>query len=106
MKNLFRLVVAAAAVFPYHYAGAAFTSALQIVGLDVGDTNALFIKLSANTECGTSIAYISSTEPYYRDVLALASAAYAMGQPVQIWVGSCNSANRAQIRRLVVGSVW
>jgi hypothetical protein len=108
MKKLLRtIVVGIAAVLSCSYAaGTGFTPPLQIVGLDVGNTEALIIKFGANTECGTSLAYVPAAQPYYKDVLALASSAYITGQAVQVWVAACNWDNKAQVVRLVVGSVW
>lgn len=106
MKTAIRVLVMLAASLSCQLACAAgLTGPLQILGMDVGDTSALYLRLSGNTECGDSLAYVSANQPYYKDVLALAAMAYSTGQSVRIWVSSCNGSN-AQIARFVVGSVW
>jgi hypothetical protein len=85
---------------------AGFTVPLQIIGMDVGDTNALYLRFSANTECGTPYALVAAAQPYYKDIVTIASVAYTTQQDVRVWVSSCNSAGTAVISRVAVGTVW
>ena len=111
MKKTFRQCLAAfaamvtlAASAPVFAAG--FTPSLPIQGIDVGNTGVMILRLGANTECGTPLAIVDSSQPYYKDMVALASMAYTTGQTVTVWVASCNPQNQAIVVRMVIGTVW
>lgn len=85
---------------------AGITSPLPVIGIDVGDTNAMIARVGGNTECGTPYAVVGNTQTYYKDVVALATAALATGQTVSMWVQSCDPNGRAVVARMVLGTVW
>lgn len=83
-----------------------FSPPLEIRGIDVGDTGSLVIRFTANTECGDSLASIPNTQPFYKDMMALANLAYTTKQPIRVWVSTCNSQRVANVVRMVIGTVW
>ena len=88
------------------FAGGFTPVSLQIIGMDVGDTGSLILRLSANTVCGGPLVYVGSNQPYYKDMLTLASVAYSTGKEVRVWIDSCDTEQRGVIVRLAVGPVW
>src|SRR5436190_20316004 len=65
-----------------HVAWAAgFTGAWNVVGYDVGDTSALIIRLDQGNSCGSVWVRVSSSMPYYKDMLAMTVTAYVAGKP-------------------------
>lgn len=86
---------------------AGFTAPVQVVGIDVGDTNRLILRLSTATECGTPWVIIGRDQPYYKEMFAMASMAHATGKTIQVWVASCNTAESAAVVvRMTIGRVW
>lgn len=83
-----------------------FSASMPIIGMDVGDTAALYIRFPSATECGTPLAYVRNSSPYYKEMLAVALQAYALGKDVRVWVASCDVNNNAVIVRLAMGTVW
>lgn len=84
----------------------AFAGLKAILGIDIGDSGSLILRLDSNTYCGTAFAIVSRNEPYYNDMYAMALTAQATNKPVNVYVGSCDSQGKAQIVRMVTGSVF
>lgn len=84
---------------------AGLTPAMQVLGLEVGDTNALYLRVSADTECGSPLAVVEKAQPYYKDMLEMALLAYATGKDIRVWISSCDLQKRAVIVRMVLGTV-
>ena len=84
---------------------AGFTRPMQVLGIEVGDTNELHLRMSADTECGSSMAVVGNAQPYYKDMLDMALVAYSKGKDIRVWVSSCDLQKRAVIARMVLGTV-
>ena len=84
---------------------AELTPAMQVLGMEVGDTNALHLRVSADTKCGSPLAIVEKARPYYKDMLEMALLAYATGKDIRVWISSCDVQKRAVIARMVLGSV-
>lgn len=107
MNHSFRKLLAAlafSAVGTVTWA-AGFTPAMQIVGIDVGDTNKMILRLNGNTECGGPWVTVGRDQTYYKDMFAMASVAYSTGKDIRVWVESCNG-SEAKAVRMVTGTVW
>jgi hypothetical protein len=84
---------------------AGLTPAVQVLGIEVGDTNALYLRMSADTECGSPLAVVGTAQPYYKDMLEMALVAYSTGKDIRVWISSCDVQKRAVIVRMVLGTV-
>ena len=84
---------------------AGLTPAMQVLGMEVGDTNALYLRMSADTECGSPLAVIEKAQPYYRDMFEMALLAYSTRTDIRVWISSCDIQKRAVIVRMVLGTV-
>lgn len=108
-KNIFKPIVVIGLWIAFMFSSVAFggfSDALQIKGIDVGDSNGMHIRFATNTSCGGSLAFVSSSNVYYKDMVAVANLAFATGQPVRVWVGSCDASSTATMVRMVIGTVW
>ena len=45
-----------------------FTPAMQVLGIEVGDTNALHLRMSGDTKCSSPLAVVGKAQPYYKDI--------------------------------------
>jgi hypothetical protein len=79
---------------------------LTVVGVDVGDTNALIVKLSGGTGCGTKLGKVYNDQLYYKEVLSVALAAHLSGKEVYVWTHGCDANGLATMLRFVIGPVW
>jgi hypothetical protein len=73
--------------------------------MEVGDTNALYLRMSADTECGSPLGVVTIAQPYYKDMLKMASVAYSTGKDIRVWISSCDLQKRAVIVRMALGTV-
>jgi hypothetical protein len=82
-----------------------FTPAMQVLGMEVGDTNALYLRMSGETKCGSPLAVVGKAQPYYKDMLKMALVAYSAGKDIRVLISSCDVQKRAVIVRMVLGTV-
>jgi hypothetical protein len=82
-----------------------FTPAMQVLGMEVGDTNALYLRMSGDTKCGSPLAVVEKAQPYYKDMLKMALVAYSAGKDIRVFISSCDVQKRAVIVRMVLGTV-
>jgi hypothetical protein len=81
-----------------------YSPAMQVIGMEVGDTGTLSLRLSGNTECGSPIAMVGKIQPYYKDILDLTLVAYSTGKDLRVWIASCDLQRRAVILRVALGN--
>jgi hypothetical protein len=84
---------------------AALPPAVQVLGIEVGDANALYLRLSADTECGSPLAVMGKAQPHYREMFDMALFAYSTGRDIRVWVSSCDAQRRGVIVRMALGTV-
>jgi hypothetical protein len=87
-------------------ASANFSPPLTIVGIDIGDNNKLYLRFAEQTECGTYVVYIPQSAPYYDSALSVALSAYSTNKKISIWIETCQGADPAEARRVVLGTVF
>jgi hypothetical protein len=78
---------------------------MQVLGIEVGETNVLALRLSANTECGSPVAILPRTHSHYRDIFEMAMSAYSTGKDIRVWVTSCDFQRRGVIVRMALGAM-
>ncbi len=83
---------------------AALPPAVQVLGIGVADANVLYLRLSADTECGSSLAVLPNTLPYYREMFEMALLAYSTGKDIRLWISSCDLQRRGVIVRMALGA--
>ena len=82
-----------------------FTPAMQVLGMEVGDTNALYLRMSSDTKCGSPLAVVGKAQAYYKDMLKVALVACSAGKDIRVLISSCDVQKRAVIVRMVLGTV-
>lgn len=88
------------------YAFAGFVGSRSIIGIDVGDTNSLIIRLSGDPICqGTTFVRVSRSDAWYNDMLAMALSAYGSGKSINVWVSACEG-ETGRVLRMVQGTVY
>jgi hypothetical protein len=87
-------------------ASASFSQPLTIVGVDVGDSGVLYLRFAEQTPCGSYFAYVPQSAPYYESALAIAIAAYSSGKKVAVSIPTCDGANPAEAKRLILGATF
>jgi hypothetical protein len=107
MLRTFRwaLGVFSLAAFSLASHAAELAPAMQVLGLQVGDSNLLMIKVSENTRCGSPILIVEKKQIYYKEMLELALLAYSTGKELHVWFDTCDLRNRAVLVRMALGSV-
>lgn len=78
---------------------------VQVLGLQVGDSNLLMIKVNENTRCGSPILVVDRKQIYFKEMLDLAMLAYSSRKELSIWIDSCDLQNRAVLTKMALGSV-
>ena len=97
------ITLATAAFTP---AQAGFVGPKSVVGLDVGDSGSLYIRLSDNPLCGSPIVYVPRSTAYYTDMLAMALTAQTANKPLNVWIENCDANGIGVVVRMVTGTVF
>jgi len=106
MRTLFMTIAAALSISSGPANANGWTPASSVVGLDVGDSNRLYIRFADVTQCGTHIIFIPRAAPYYADALAIALSSLSTGKKLTVWIAACDGANPPEAVRIVNGTVW
>lgn len=100
------LVLACGAFFTASTASAGFLGNRSIIGIDVGDTNRMIIRLSGDPICqGTTFVYVNKSDAWYSDMLAMALSAFAASKPINVYIPGCDGES-ARVLRMVQGVTY
>lgn len=86
-------------------AATGFQGSAEILGIDVGNTGYLILRLNQVNTCGGSLVQVPQTAAFYKDMLVSAQLAYVNQQPINVWVDSCTG-QIGNIVRMETGVVW
>jgi len=82
-----------------------FNGNKSIIGLDIGDSSELIIRFDSDLGCGSPLAKVSRTQPYYNEMYAMALTAQANNKPLNVYVSGCEG-SYSRIVRMVSGFVF
>ena len=100
-----KLSIAIALFFMAGTAQAYWIGDKSIVGIDIGDTGQMIIRLDSHTQCNSPFIYIESWRPWYKEMFALANSAFMANKKINGWV-NCAADNRGEMVRMFVGPVY
>lgn len=98
MRPVARAVAASALALPFAAAAATLSAPMQILGVEIDENNTINVRLSANTECGSTLAAVP------RSMLDLVLFAYSGAREVRVAVTSCDFNRKGLVTRLAVGN--
>jgi hypothetical protein len=106
MRKLFVAAAIVALGLTPATAGAGFTTASTVLGVDVGNTGVVYIRFADATMCGSHIVYVPRTAAYYNDAVAIAMSALSTGKKLSVWIDACPGQGYPEAVRLANGYVW
>ena len=77
---------------------------MKVLGIEIAETGLLYMRLSANTQCGSPYVVLSGANASGGLAYDLAKLALATGQEVRVSVTSCDFQRRGVVERMVVGT--